>query len=135
MKYAYIATGAANMYCGSCMRDNTLVSAMKTLGHDVVMLPMYTPLRVDEESASEDHVFYGGVEAYLLQQYPQKSIWRDMMLKVVGSQAILRMLPRFDIGSNVDPAQNAEMTLSCCVARWATKAPFLKKWSIGCPPP
>jgi glycosyltransferase involved in cell wall biosynthesis len=22
MKIAYIATGAANMYCGSCMRDN-----------------------------------------------------------------------------------------------------------------
>ncbi len=112
MRYAYIATGAANMYCGSCMRDNTLVAAMKALGHDVVLLPMYTPLRVDEDSVSEDHVFYGGVEAYLLQQYPQKSIWRDAMLKVAGSQAILQMLPRFDIGSNVDPAQNAEMTLS-----------------------
>lgn len=112
MKYAYIATGAANMYCGSCMRDNTLVAAMKALGHDVVMLPMYTPLRVDEESVSEGYVFYGGIEAYLLQQYPKKSFWRNMMLKVAGSQAIVRMLPRFDIGSNVDPAQNADMTLS-----------------------
>ncbi len=127
MKYAYIATGAANMYCGSCMRDNTLVAAMKTLGHDVVMLPMYTPLRVDEESASEDHVFYGGVEAYLLQQYPQKSIWRDMMLKVAGSQAILRMLPRFDIGSNVDPAQNAEMTLSMLRGEMGNQSPLLKE--------
>lgn len=112
MKYAYIATGAANMYCGSCMRDNTLVAAMKAQGHDVTMLPMYTPLRVDEDNVSEDHVFYGGVEAYLLQQYPQKSLWRNMMIKATSSQAVLRMLPRLDIGSNVDPAQNAEMTLS-----------------------
>ena len=112
MKYAYIATGAANMYCGSCMRDNTLVAAMKSQGHDITMLPMYTPLRVDEESVSEDRVFYGGIEAYLLQQYPQESIWRNMILKVASSQALVKMLPRLDIGSNVDPAENAEMTLS-----------------------
>ncbi len=112
MKYAYIATGAANMYCGSCMRDNTLVAAMKKLGHDVTMLPMYTPLRVDEENASENHVFYGGIEAYLLQKFPKQTAWRSLLLKAAGSQAILRQLPRFDIGSNVDPAQNAEMTLS-----------------------
>ncbi len=125
MRYAYIATGAANMYCGSCMRDNTLVAAMKALGHDVVLLPMYTPLRVDEDSVSEDHVFYGGIEAYLLQQYPQKSIWRDAMLKVAGSQAILQMLPRFDIGSNVDPAQNAEMTLSMLRGAQGNQNPLL----------
>ena len=112
MKYAYIATGAANMYCGSCMRDNTLVAAMKKLGHDAVMIPMYTPLRVDEESISEGHVFYGGIEAYLLQQYPNQSWRRDLLLRAASSQTFLRLLPRFDLGAAVDPAQNAEMTLS-----------------------
>ena len=127
MKYAYIATGAANMYCGSCMRDNTLVAAMKALGHDVTMLPMYTPLRVDEENVSEEHVFYGGIEAYLLQQFPKQSIWRDMALKVSSSQAILKMLPRFDIGSNVDPAQNAEMTLSMLRGEMGNQSPLLQE--------
>lgn len=112
MKYAYIATGAANMYCGSCMRDNTLVAAMKSLGHDVCMIPMYTPLRVDEESVSENYVFYGGIEAYLSQRYPRQSFWRDKLLKLAGSQALLRLMPRFDVGSAVDPAQNAMLTLS-----------------------
>lgn len=112
MKVAYIATGAANMYCGSCMRDNTLVAAMKTMGHDVVMLPMYTPLRVDEESVSEKHVFYGGIEAYLLQKFPHPSPWRSFLLRLAGAQALVRLLPRFDIGSAVDPAANAEMTIS-----------------------
>ncbi len=127
MKYAYIATGAANMYCGSCMRDNTLVSAIKALGHDITMLPMYTPLRVDEENVSEEHVFYGGIEAYLLQQFPKRSIWRDMALKVSSSQAILKMLPHFDIGSNVDPAQNAEMTLSMLRGEMGNQSPLLKE--------
>ena len=127
MKYAYIATGAANMYCGSCMRDNTLVAAMKSLGHDVTMLPMYTPLRVDEENASENYVFYGGIEAYLLQQYPKQSLWRNMAVKVAKSQALLRMLPRFDIGSNVDPAKNAEMTLSMLRGEMGNQSPLLQE--------
>jgi glycosyltransferase involved in cell wall biosynthesis len=112
VKYAYIATGAANMYCGSCMRDNTLVAAVKSLGHDMTMIPMYTPLRVDEESVSEQHVFYGGIESYLLQRFPRKTMWRDSLIRLTGSQALIRLLPRFDIGSAVDPAQNAELTLS-----------------------
>lgn len=112
MNVAYIATGAANMYCGSCMRDNTLVAAMRALGYNVTMLPMYTPLRLDEESASESRVFYGGIEAYLLQRWPRRTVWREVLLRLAGSQAIVRLLPRFDIGTAVDPAANAEMTLS-----------------------
>ncbi len=112
MKVAYMATGAANMYCGSCMRDNTLVAAMRQAGQDVTMIPLYTPLRVDEEAVSEKHVFYGGIEAYLLQRFPQPSAWRDWLLRLAGSQAIIRLLPYFDIGTAVDPAANAEMTLS-----------------------
>ena len=112
MRYAYLATGAANMYCGSCMRDNTLVAAMKSLGHDACMIPMYTPLRVDEDSVSENHVFYGGIEAYLLQRYPRPSFWRDKLMRLAGSQALIRLMPHFDVGSAVDPVQNAELTLS-----------------------
>jgi len=112
MRYAYLATGAANMYCGSCMRDNTLVAAMKSLGHDACMIPMYTPLRVDEDSVSENYVFYGGIEAYLLQRYPRPSFWRDKLMRLAGSQALIRLMPHFDVGSAVDPAQNAELTLS-----------------------
>ncbi|MCP4422494.1 MAG: glycosyltransferase family 4 protein [Chloroflexi bacterium] len=94
------------------MRDNTLVASIKSLGHDVSMIPMYTPLRVDEESVSEKHVFYGGIEAYLLQKFPRKTVWRDSLIRLAGSQALVRLLPHFDIGSAVDPAQNAELTLS-----------------------
>jgi glycosyltransferase involved in cell wall biosynthesis len=85
---------------------------MKALGHDVTMMAMYTPLRVDEESVSEARVFYGGIEAYLLQRFPQRHWWSEPLLKLAGSQTLLNLMPRFDIGSAVDPAQNAELTLS-----------------------
>lgn len=58
------------MYCGSCIRDNALVSGLEQLGWDVTLLPLYTPIRVDEEDRSIDQVFFGGVNVYLQQKIP-----------------------------------------------------------------
>lgn len=68
MKIAYIAAGAAGMYCGSCIHDNTLATALMRRGVDVVLLPTYTPLRTDEADVSVDRVFYGGINVYLQQK-------------------------------------------------------------------
>jgi glycosyltransferase involved in cell wall biosynthesis len=112
VKIIYIATGAANMYCGSCMHDNALAAGMKAAGEDVTMFPLYTPMRLDEENVGERQIFYGGIKAYLMQKYPRPFFGRDLLLRVAGSQAILRLMPRFDIGSAVDPVANAELTIS-----------------------
>src|SRR5437762_1513939 len=68
MKIVYITAGAAGMYCGSCMHDNTLVAALHQLGHDAILLPTYTPLRTDEEDISQQRVFFGGINVYLQQK-------------------------------------------------------------------
>lgn len=112
MKIIYIATGAANMYCGSCMHDNALAAGMKAVGEDVTMFPLYTPMRLDEENVGERKIFFGGIKAYLLQKYPRPFLGRDLLLRIAGAQALLRLMPRFDIGSAVDPVANAEMTVS-----------------------
>ena len=49
MKIAYISTGAAGMYCGTCIHDNTLASALMNRGHEVALIPTYTPTRTSEE--------------------------------------------------------------------------------------
>ena len=53
MRIAYIAAGAAGMYCGSCLHDNTLAAALLKAGEDVLLVPTYTPLRTDEEDVSQ----------------------------------------------------------------------------------
>ena len=68
MKIAYIAAGAAGMYCGTCIHDNTLVAIIQKKGHDIALIPTYTPLRTDEENVSLNRVFYGGVNVYLQQK-------------------------------------------------------------------
>ena len=65
MRVAYIAAGAAGMYCGSCIHDNTLATALLRRGVDITLLPTYTPLRTDEADISIDRVFYGGINVYL----------------------------------------------------------------------
>jgi len=69
-KIAYLTAGAAGMYCGSCMHDNTLAAAMTRQGVDVQLIPTYTPIRTDEENVSIDRVFFGGVNVYLEQKLP-----------------------------------------------------------------
>ncbi len=100
------------MYCGSCMHDNALAAAMKAAGEDVSLFPLYTPMRLDEESVGERQIFYGGIKAYLMQKYPRPFFGRNFLFRLAGSQAILRLMPHFDIGSAVDPVANAQLTIS-----------------------
>lgn len=67
MRITYITAGAGGMYCGSCIRDNALATALIADGHDVLLLPMYTPTTTDELNVSARRVFFGGVSVYLEQ--------------------------------------------------------------------
>ena len=67
MRITYITAGAGGMYCGSCIRDNALAAALMAQGHDVLLLPMYTPTLTDEENVSAERIFFGGVSVYLEQ--------------------------------------------------------------------
>jgi glycosyltransferase involved in cell wall biosynthesis len=57
------------MYCGGCLRDNALVAALRKLGHEALMVPLYLPLTLDEEDQSAGTpVFFGGISVYLEQK-------------------------------------------------------------------
>ncbi|HEY8550667.1 MAG TPA: glycosyltransferase family 4 protein [Vicinamibacterales bacterium] len=69
MRILSLTAGAASMYCGSCLRDNALASELIARGHDVTLLPIYTPTLTDEPNVSEGRVFFGGVSVYLQQHF------------------------------------------------------------------
>ncbi len=68
MKIVYLAAGAAGMYCGSCLHDNTLAAALQSRGEDILLIPTYTPLRTDEATVSDERLFFGGINVYLQQK-------------------------------------------------------------------
>lgn len=69
MNIVQLTPGAGGMFCGNCFHDNTLVAALRQLGHDATMLPLYLPVRVDGQNQSTGQpIFFGGVNVYLAQK-------------------------------------------------------------------
>lgn len=95
MKIAYVAAGAAGMYCGSCLHDNTLAAALQKQGHEVTLIPTYTPLRTDEPSASIDQVFYGAINVYLEEKLALFRHTPRFLDRLFNSKGLLRQVSRF----------------------------------------
>lgn len=85
------------MYCGSCMRDNTLVGALNKLGHDSLLIPTYTPIRTDEDDASQKRVFFGGINVFLQQKswLFRKTPW--LLDRLLDYPRLLKYVSRFAV--------------------------------------
>jgi glycosyltransferase involved in cell wall biosynthesis len=90
MKIAYVTAGAGGMLCGSCIRDNALARALGKRGHEVVLAPIYTPLRTDEENVASDRVFYGAVNVYLEQKVPALARMPKALHRLLARPGLLR---------------------------------------------
>jgi glycosyltransferase involved in cell wall biosynthesis len=98
------------MYCGSCLRDNALAAALVAKGHDVVLMPIYTPTRTDETNVSQSRVFFGGISVYLEQNIPLFRHTPAFLDRLWDSPAVLKMASKRQI--KVDPTFLGEMTVS-----------------------
>lgn len=110
MRIVIVTAGGAGMFCGSCMHDNTWARALQQAGHDVVLLPLYTPLTLDEESLSDRHVYVGGINVYLDARFP---LWRRLprvFKRWLDAEWILRLASRGNV-SNSAP-ELGDLTLS-----------------------
>jgi glycosyltransferase involved in cell wall biosynthesis len=110
MKIAYITAGAGNMICGNCLRDNNLARALLDLGHDVQLIPTYTPIRTDEVDVSLQRVFYGGINVYLQQK---SAVFRNtpwFLDGLLDHPALLRWVSQFAV--KTQPQDLAELTVS-----------------------
>ena len=110
MRLLYLTAGAAEMYCGSCLRDNALATALLARGHDVVLTPIYTPTTTDEKNVSASKVFFGGVSVFLEQHVPLFRYTPAFLDSLWDSNAVLRLASKKQI--KVDPAVLGKMTVS-----------------------
>jgi glycosyltransferase involved in cell wall biosynthesis len=110
MKILSITAGAAGMYCGSCLRDNALAAELLKQGHDVLLVPIYTPTLTDEENVSQHRVFFGGISVYLEQHVPLFRHTPKLFDRLWDSEAALGFVAKRSIA--VDPQSLAAMTIS-----------------------
>ena len=110
MRLLYLTAGAAEMYCGSCLRDNALAAALLARGHDVVLAPVYTPTTTDERNVSSPRVLFGGVSVYLEQHVPLFRHTPAFLDRLWDSTPVLKLASKRQI--KVDPSVLGEMTVS-----------------------
>jgi glycosyltransferase involved in cell wall biosynthesis len=69
MRIIHLIPGSGGtFYCQNCLRDAALVKALRAMGHDVIMVPLYLPLLIDAPVTQHAPTFFGGINTYL-QQY------------------------------------------------------------------
>ena len=71
MKIIQLTPGSGdNFYCENCLRDNFIIKALRQLGHDAVLVPLYLPPQLAETGRNpQSPVFFGGINVYLQQKF------------------------------------------------------------------
>jgi glycosyltransferase involved in cell wall biosynthesis len=110
VKILFITAGAAGMYCGSCLRDNALAAELKSRGHDVVLVPLYTPTLTDEPNVSEERVLFSGINVYLQQRVDFFRRAPRLLDKLLDSPWLIKAATSGSISTN--PRSLGEMTIS-----------------------
>jgi glycosyltransferase involved in cell wall biosynthesis len=111
MNILSITAGAADMFCGSCLRDNALAAELLARGHQVTLLPVYTPTVTDEPNMSAGRpVLFGGISVYLQQHLALFRYTPWFVDRLWDAPGVIR---RFATGSiDVDPRMLGALTVS-----------------------
>jgi glycosyltransferase involved in cell wall biosynthesis len=110
MRITYITAGAAGMYCGSCMHDNTLAAELVRQGHDALLVPTYTPIRTDEPDVSQKRVFFGGINVYLQQKFALFRHTPWLLDRLLDGRRLLRWVSGFAV--QIEAQKLGELTVS-----------------------
>jgi glycosyltransferase involved in cell wall biosynthesis len=131
-----ITAGAAGMYCGSCFRDNALARALMARGHDVTLMPVYTPTRTDEPNVSRQGVLFGGISVYL-QQRSAIFRWLPRAIdRLWDAPGVIRAFA--GRGVSADPRLLGDLTLSMLQGEQGVLRKEFEKlvtWARQQPPP
>src|ERR1051326_6265209 len=111
MNIVHITPGAGGMYCGICLRDNALVAALKKMGHQATMVPLYLPLTLDEEDQSEGTpIFFSGINVYLEQKSALFREAPDWFHHLMAARPLLKWAG--GKAANTRPEKLGDLTLS-----------------------
>ena len=136
MKILSLTAGAGGMYCGSCLRDNALAAELLARGHDVTLVPLYTPLLTDEPNVTRPQVLFGGISVYLQQHFALFRRMPRLVDRWLDSPWLIKVFA--DRSVSTDPRLLGSLTISMLEgAGGVLRKEFdkLLEWTAGEPPP
>jgi glycosyltransferase involved in cell wall biosynthesis len=106
-----LTPGAGPMYCGNCLRDNGLVAALRQMGHQATLAPLYLPLTLDEaDQSAGTPVFMGGINVYLDQKFALFRAAPSWLRRRLASRRLLKWAA--GRAARTRPEELGDMTLS-----------------------
>ena len=91
MKILFILPGSGDsFYCGNCFRDNLQAQALRKAGHEVVVMPLYLPLK---KTTLQDDVplFFPATTYYVQQKMFDRHKMPEWMKRMLGAEALIGM--------------------------------------------
>lgn len=110
MKILFILPGSGDsFYCGNCFRDNLQAMALRKAGHEVVIMPLYLPLKQASMRGAAP-LFFPATTYYVEQKMFGRHKMPLWMKRLLGTDALLSMASSM---SGTTSAEGMEgMTLS-----------------------
>lgn len=102
MHIAIVTAGGAGMFCGSCMHDNTWARSLMQAGHEVSLIPTYTPIRVDDHNESLERVFFGGINVYLNGKFGWWNHVPRALKRWLDRPGVIRWATRRSVSNNAE---------------------------------
>ncbi|KAA6315157.1 hypothetical protein EZS27_034344, partial [termite gut metagenome] len=110
MKIIFIVPGSGDsFYCGNCFRDSLHANALKRAGHEVVVMPLYLPLR-DRSFQADSPLFFPATSLYLAQKYFRTKSMPRWMERMLNSDFSLNIAASFSGTTSSEGLE--DMTLS-----------------------
>ncbi|MFP4581102.1 MAG: glycosyltransferase family 4 protein [Candidatus Sumerlaeia bacterium] len=111
MKIVYVTAGSGRWECDACLRDGDLARELKKQGHEVLFVPTYTPLIIeDAKEVASRRIFYGGINVYLRHRFSFMRHMPSLLLKIFDQPWILRLASRME--DMTDAKSLAQLTIS-----------------------
>ncbi len=125
MKSVHVIPGSGDrFYCENCVRDTSLVRALRRAGEAVIVAPMYLPQFLDPV-AGDAPVFYGGINAYLQQKSAFFRVTPRWVDSILDAGPFLRMAAKK--AGSVRASGLGELTLSVMKGAEGNQAKELRR--------
>lgn len=134
MRIIHIVPGSGGgFYCQNCLRDLALVRALRRLGHDALVVPLYLPLfEAAPDPVPTAPVFFGAVNLYLRERLPWLRRAPAWVGRLLDAMPVLRYAARR--ARNTRARGLEELTLSMLRGeggRQAAELDHLIRWLAG----
>lgn len=111
MKVLFITPGSGDgYYCGNCFRDNLQAQALQRAGHDVVMVPLYLPLKHIGSLQGNAPLFFPATTYYIAQKVFGNHKMPDWIKHLLESSKMLNLAAA--MSGTTSSAGMEDMTLS-----------------------